>query len=86
MYNTRKPGQSSRARLFSAMKLLPIAILMMTWTGCGHYTVISSDRTIHPLRAGDTWQAPVDGWFVPDARWLEIRQAIASKIEELEAP
>jgi hypothetical protein len=26
----------------------------------------------------------VDGWFVPDARWLEIRQAIAGKIEELE--
>jgi hypothetical protein len=26
----------------------------------------------------------VDGWFVPDARWLEIRQAITEKIEELE--
>jgi len=24
------------------------------------------------------------GWFVPDARWLEMREAIANKIEALE--
>jgi hypothetical protein len=86
MQNIRTRRKSWRARLFSATKLLPIATLMMTWTGCEHYKVISKDRAIHPLRAGETWQAPVDGWFVPDARWLEIRQAIADKIEELEKP
>jgi hypothetical protein len=26
----------------------------------------------------------VDGWFIPDARWLELRQALADKIEALE--
>jgi hypothetical protein len=28
----------------------------------------------------------MDGWFVPDARWLELRQAVADKIERLENP
>ena len=57
----------------------------MISTGCAHYKVISAERAIHPLRVGETWKAPVDGWFVPDARWLEIRQAIAAKIEEIES-
>jgi len=26
------------------------------------------------------------GWFVPDARWLELREALAEKIEALEKP
>ena len=25
-------------------------------------------------------------WFVPDARWLELREALADKIESLEHP
>jgi hypothetical protein len=29
---------------------------------------------------------PLDGWFVPDALWLELRQALADKIEALEKP
>jgi hypothetical protein len=86
MHNIRKHARNWRAKLFSMMRLLPIATSIMTWTGCEHYKVISSDRTIYPLRAGERWQAPVDGWFVPDARWLEIRQAINQKIEELETP
>ncbi|HUR45542.1 MAG TPA: hypothetical protein VMZ27_06630, partial [Candidatus Saccharimonadales bacterium] len=71
-------------RLSTGTKLLLIAVWMTTWTGCTHYKVISADRTVRPLRAGENWKAPVDGWFAPDARWLEIRQAIADKIEELE--
>src|SRR3954466_1194940 len=84
MNNISNTANNWRGKSASAMKLLPIAAWMMISTGCEHYKVISADRTIHSLRAGETWKAPVDGWFVPDARWLEIRQAIAEKIEELE--
>jgi hypothetical protein len=56
----------------------------MICAGCTHYRVISSDKTIHRIRAHDSFSAPVDGWFVPDARWLEIREAIAARIDELE--
>ena len=84
MKNILNTAGNWRARSSNIMKLLLIAASMTISTGCARYKVISADRTIHPLRAGETWKAPVDGWFVPDARWLEIREAIAGKIEELE--
>jgi hypothetical protein len=84
MKNILNTAKHWPGKLSNATKLSLIAAWMMTSTGCAHYKVISADRTIQPLRAGETWQAPVDGWFVADARWLEIRQAIADKIEELE--
>ena len=66
-------------------KLLPIALSMTICAGCTHYKVISSDKIVRRIKANDEFRAPVDGWFVPDARWLEIRQAIADKIEEIES-
>ena len=84
MNNTNNIAKNSLGKSSGAKQLLLMAAWMTTWTGCTHYKVISADRTVHPLRVGETWKAPVDGWFVPDARWLEIRQAIADKIEELE--
>ena len=85
MKNISNTAKNWRKRLFSAMKPALIVASIMISTGCAHYKVISADRAIHPLRASETWKAPVDGWFVPDARWLEIRQAIADKIEEIES-
>jgi len=46
--------------------------------------VISSDKIVRRIKADESFRAPVDGWFVPDARWLEIREAIAERIDELE--
>ena len=66
------------------MKLLPIALWMTIWTGCAHYKVIDADKAVRRLQANDTFKSPCNGWFVPDARWLEIREAIADKIETLE--
>jgi len=68
------------------MKLLPISLSMLIWTSCAHYKVIDSDKTVRRLKAHDTFLAPSDGWFVPDARWLELREALADKIESLEHP
>jgi hypothetical protein len=48
--------------------------------------VIEADKTVRRLKAHDAFTAPSDGWFVPDARWLEMREAIADKIESLEKP
>ena len=67
-------------------KLLPISLSMLIWTSCAHYKVIDSDKTVRRLKAHDTFLAPSDGWFVPDARWLELREALADKIESLEHP
>jgi len=88
------------------MKLLPISLSMLTWTGCAfsrcpaltlltlcpilltgcaHYKVIDANKTVRRLKAHETFLAPSDGWFVPDARWLELRNALADKIEQLES-
>jgi hypothetical protein len=66
------------------MKLLPIAVWMMIWSGCAHYKVIDADKAVRRLQASETFKPPFDGWFVPDARWLELREALADKIESLE--
>lgn len=57
---------------------------MMISTGCARYKVISADREVVPLQAGESFTPSVAGWYVPDARWLEIRKAIADRILELE--
>jgi len=66
--------------------LLLIGLSLFLLTGCAHYRVISADKTVRRLKALDTFLAPSDGWFVPDARWLELREALADKIESLEHP
>ena len=84
--NTPRSAKHSPKKSFATMKLLPIALSMMIWTGCAHYKVIEADKTIRRVKAHQTFTAEVDGWFVGDARWLEIREAIADKIESLEKP
>ena len=63
-----------------------LAIAALAPLGCAHYKVIEADKTIHRLKANETFKAPFDGWYVPDARWLELREALAEKIEHLEKP
>lgn len=77
--------KKSHAKSFTTTKLLPIALLMMICAGCAHYKVISSDKTIRRIKAHEPFTAPIDGWFVPDARWLELRDALSDKIQELES-
>ena len=77
-------GKKSPKKYCATMSRLPIALLMLTWTGCAHYKVIDADKVVRRLNAGQPFTAPVDGWFVPDARWLQMREALADRIEELE--
>ncbi len=60
------------------MLMLPIVVLMTSCASSPH--VISSDRTLYRLQAAKPFTPQVDGWFVPDARWQEINEAIADKI------
>ena len=78
--------KKSAAKLFTTTKLLPIALSMMICAGCAHYKVISSDKTVRRIKANEPFRSPIDGWFVPDARWLEIRDALADQIDQLEQP
>jgi hypothetical protein len=55
---------------------------MMISTSCSHYKVISSDRAVTPLITGQPFTPSCDGVFVPDARWLEIRNAVSERLSE----
>ena len=63
------------------MLSLPIAALMIGSSGCASYKVISADRNLIRLRSNQAFTPAVDGWFVPDARWLEINQALSDQLE-----
>ena len=85
-FSTPKSANKSPKKSSTTMKLLPIALSMLIWTGCAHYKVIDSDKTVHRLKGQNPFTPTVDGWFVPHARWLELREALADKIEQLEKP
>jgi len=74
----------NRNPLLFAIGHLLLAIAALAPLGCVHYKVLDPDKTVRRLKAHDTFKAPSDGWFVPDARWLELREALADKIEQLE--
>ena len=69
----------SRSHALTLLTLCPILL-----TGCAHYNVIDGDKAVRRLPAHSQFLAPSDGWFVPDARWLQLREALADKIETLE--
>jgi hypothetical protein len=41
--------------------------------------VIPSDREAVPMKAGQPYTPKVHGWFVPDARMIEILDALDAK-------
>jgi hypothetical protein len=45
--------------------------------------VIRSDEIVSPVKAGETFSAPMDGWFMSDALYLRYREAVADRIQEL---
>ena len=48
--------------------------------GCAtRVVVIPADRQVIPLEAGQTFKAPLNGWWVPDARMQEILHALERK-------
>lgn len=84
MNKTQCDARQSPSNYSLVMVLVLTALLLMTSNGCAHYRVISSDRQVIPLTTGRQFTPSCNGMFVPDATWLEMRQAISDKIETLE--
>jgi hypothetical protein len=47
--------------------------------------VIRSDEVVSPVKAGESFVAPMDGWFLSDALYLRYRKAVADRIQELQS-
>jgi hypothetical protein len=58
-----------------------LLLSMLAWSnGCAtRVIVISADRQVIPLEAGQRFTAPSNGWWVPDARMQEILHALEAK-------
>lgn len=71
-------------RLLLLCTLLTISI---SWTGCKTTVrVISADQQETFLKSGQPFTAPVDGVFMPDARYQRYRRVVADKIQAAETP
>jgi hypothetical protein len=57
--------------------LAVLAASMITLTsGCQRYRVLDSDKQILRVKKGQKIKAERDGYFVPDARMLQIGEAL----------
>ena len=74
-------------RLVTALALLATALMTLTnLTACSGPKVIRNDEIVSPVKAGETFTAPMDGWFLSDALYLRYRKAVADRIQELQGP
>jgi hypothetical protein len=67
-------------RLLLITLLLLIGVSLIGSCGCASVKVISADREIQRLQKNNRFVAPHDGWFVPDATWKDINEALADKL------
>ena len=58
--------------------LLLTASLMMIVTGCEtqRVKIITSDKVVEPVKRGQAYLPPADGWYVPDAAMLTMLNAM----------
>ncbi len=54
-----------------------------SWTGCNGPKVVSAERIVTPLKAGQTFTAPCAGRFLSEALYQRTREAIADRVHEL---
>ena len=66
------------ANLLLLKMLLVLTCLLMN--GCAKLVVIPSDKEVVRIKAGE--KASKDGYLVPDARMLEILDALGKKATE----
>lgn len=69
----------------SSLAMTLIALMPFFSSGCAHgprVLVISQDRLVVPLEAGQTFQAPSRGFYVPDAAMQDLMHKLAEKVPQ----
>ena len=59
-----------------------VLLTSMLWSGCKTVLIIRSDEVVTSVREGQSFVAPMDGWFMSDALYLRYRKAVADKIAD----
>ncbi len=74
-----KPSKSPWAKSLTLLCLMS----WMSWSGCSAPRIISADKVVMPLKAGQQFTAPLDGVFLSEALYQRTRQAVADRVLEL---
>jgi len=64
---------------------LTLGLIWMSLSGCKEVVVISADQAEVFVRSNSIYQAPMDGVFMPEARYQRYRRAVADRIQEVES-
>ena len=77
--------KKSPAKLLNTIKTLLMFGLIISCVSCAarrsKVIALSSDRIAIRLQRGAKFQAATDGWFLPDALWVDINKALEDKIK-----
>lgn len=63
---------------------IAVASMITLTSGCRTYRVLDSDKQILRVKKGERLKAVRDGYFVPDARMLQIGEALNTELLKLE--
>lgn len=71
-------------KLSTMTQTLPMLALasLLLGSGCGtpKMRVVAQDRAVQRVKKDGSFTAPCDGWFVPDATWIDINEAIGREL------
>ena len=79
-----KSTKKSRAASL-ATSLLVAALTLMSLSGCKEVVLIGADQAEVFVKSNSVFQVPMDGVFMPQARYQRYRRAVADKIQEAQA-
>ena len=73
-------------RKIQTLLLCTALVTWMSWSGCSapKLVVISADQTETFVKSNAVLRAPIDGVFLPLAKYQRYRRAVADRIEELQ--
>lgn len=66
----------------SVLAVIAASTITLT-SGCIRYRILDSNKEILRIQKSEQFVAPRDGYFVPDARMLEIGEALNREVLKL---
>jgi hypothetical protein len=64
---------------------LTLGMIWMSLSGCKEVVLIGADQAEVFVKSNSVFQVPMDGVFMPQARYQRYRRAVADKIQEVQA-
>lgn len=73
-------------RLIRGLPMGVACLGLVVLAGCSHVLVIPADRVLTRVPQGESFQAPVNGWFMSDAEYQRTERAIEDALQAIRTP